>query len=242
MHYSWKDYLSFTKGERIGIFILIGFIVLCYTIPIFFPAHKEVPAIDTTFQAKINANQINSGEHSYENNSYKQDTTAEATGTNVELFYFDPNTASFNEFKRLGLSDKISHTIINYREKGGKFFKAEDIKKIYGLSSEQAAVLIPYIQIKENYNNAQKPPYDKPEQKQFITKETPRIIDINTATEGDWKSLPGIGEVLSKRIVKFRNSIHGFSSVQDVKRTYGLSDSTYQNILPYLTITTDTAQ
>jgi DNA uptake protein ComE-like DNA-binding protein len=51
--------------------------------------------------------------------------------------------------------------------------------------------------------------------------------------------LPGIGDVLSKRIVKFRNSIHGFKSIDDIKKTYGLSDSTFQIILPYLTISGD---
>ena len=61
-------------------------------------------------------------------------------------------------------------------------------------------------------------------------------IEINTATEEDFKALPGIGDVLSKRIIKFRTSIHGFKSVDDISRTYGLSDSTFQLILPYLTI------
>ena len=59
-------------------------------------------------------------------------------------------------------------------------------------------------------------------------------LNVNTATEEEWKALPGIGDVLSKRIVKFRTKLKGFISVQQVGQTYGLADSVFQKILPYL--------
>ena len=51
------------------------------------------------------------------------------------------------------------------------------------------------------------------------------------------KSLPGIGDVLSKRIVKFhRNAVHGFKAVEDVRKLTVLPTPAYQVILPYLAI------
>jgi len=153
----------------------------------------------------------------------------------AKLFYFDPNQLDASGFKQLGLRDKTIQTILNYRSKGGYFKQPEDIRKIYGLRDEEAERLIPYIKIENAVSKksdvaTHQTPEEKPNQ--VIKK-----IDINTATEEDFKALPGIGDVLSKRIVKFRNSMHGFKSINDISKTYGLSDSAFQLILPYLTIT-----
>ena len=60
--------------------------------------------------------------------------------------------------------------------------------------------------------------------------------EINSATVDEWKAFPGVGDVLANRIVKFRNSMGGFKSVEQVAKTYGLSDSVFQVIRPYLYI------
>ena len=40
----------------------------------------------------------------------------------------------------------------------------------------------------------------------------------------------GIGPAYAKRIITFREKLGGFSSVEQVAETYGLPDSTFQNI------------
>ena len=94
---------------------------------------------------------------------------------------------------------------------------------------------MPYVRIAGNH----KPytvdnHYQKENSVSSYSRKQYKTIDINNATEEDWKSLPGIGDVLSKRIVKFRTSRGGFQSVDDVARTYGLKDSVFQMIRPYL--------
>jgi competence protein ComEA len=66
------------------------------------------------------------------------------------LFVFDPNTASLQEFQKLGLSEKQASTIKNYLNKGGSFKTKEDLKKIYGISADQYNQLEPYIFIEKN--------------------------------------------------------------------------------------------
>ncbi|HVX27759.1 MAG TPA: helix-hairpin-helix domain-containing protein, partial [Parafilimonas sp.] len=154
----------------------------------------------------------------------------------AKLFPFDPNTLDAQGFKQLGLSDKVIHTLINYRNKGGYFKTPQDIKKIYGLSNADAERLIPFIKIAStnkniNYKNDVNQTTDKSTSSK---KDYYHTININTATAEEFKTLPGIGDVLANRIVKFRNSMGGFKSVDDVKRTYGLSDSTFNLIRPYL--------
>jgi competence protein ComEA len=55
-------------------------------------------------------------------------------------------------------------------------------------------------------------------------------IDINAAGVEEWKALPGIGEVIGNRIIKYRERLGGFLSVAEVKRTYGISDSLFEKI------------
>jgi competence ComEA-like helix-hairpin-helix protein len=46
--------------------------------------------------------------------------------------------------------------------------------------------------------------------------------------------LPGIGSKLANRIIRFRDKLGGFYSVEQVGETYGLPDSTFQKIKPFL--------
>ena len=72
-------------------------------------------------------------------------------------------------------------------------------------------------------NNAQGPPReDKPK--------VPLKIKINSANEEEWMKLYGIGPAYSKRIVKFRDALGGFHSIDQIAEVYGLPDSTFQSI------------
>jgi competence protein ComEA len=60
------------------------------------------------------------------------------------------------------------------------------------------------------------------------------VIDINTADSLLWEQLPGIGPVLARRIVYFRERLGGFHSIAQVGETYGLADSVFNKIQPLL--------
>jgi competence protein ComEA len=55
-------------------------------------------------------------------------------------------------------------------------------------------------------------------------------IDINTCDSAGLDALPGIGPVLSARIIKYRNLLGGYSSVSQLKEVYGLSAETFDII------------
>lgn len=62
----------------------------------------------------------------------------------------------------------------------------------------------------------------------------PKIIDINTADTTAFIDLPGIGSKLASRIISFREKLGGFYTVNQIGEVYGLKDSVYLRILPYL--------
>ena len=157
---------------------------------------------------------------------YKKDKVKQV---HAVLVKFDPNTSTEAELIQLGLPAYTAKSILNYRSKGGFFKTPNDLKKIYSLSADQYATLEPYIQIAAapapaTYNTA---PQERKEKGSVI-------IDINQASAEDWQKLKGIGPTFAKKIILFRDKLGGFATTDMVKETYGLPDSVFQQIKPYL--------
>lgn len=146
--------------------------------------------------------------------------------TAPEAFPFDPNRAGREELLALGLPERTVNTWLNYREKGGRFHQTTDLQKIYGLREEDYDRLAPYVHIAEA---SPQPP--RPES---YEEAPPPSVDINRAGAADWERLRGIGPAYAGRILRFREALGGFSSVKQVAETYGLPDSTFQAIRPFL--------
>ena len=251
---SWKDYLSFTGKERTAIIILLVIIGAFIVMPYLYAPQISKPVIDEKTQQQIaaleqsNRHETNKEDSDGNNNAdvFTPSLTNPQPVKKAALFYFDPNALDAEGWKRLGLKDKTIQTILNYRSKGGQFRKPDDIRKIYGLKKEEADRLVPYVKLETSQpaplaKTEIKP--DTSDKKNIYIKPKPsyKKVDINTASVEEWKALPGIGDVLANRIVKFRNKLHGFSSVEDIKKTYGLPDSTYQKILPFLILSDSTS-
>jgi competence protein ComEA len=160
----------------------------------------------------------------------------ESTPKTIKLYLFDPNQATLEELQQLGLSKKTSTTLIKFRSKGGKFYKKEDLKKVYGLSENQYQQLETYINIPQkqfaenNIPTSYNKPSDRIANSSEVNLKKPIKIDINKATPEDWQSLYGIGPAYAKRITNFRAKLGGFSNIKQVAETYGIPDSTFQKI------------
>lgn len=150
----------------------------------------------------------------------------------AQLRPFDPNTASAEELQSLGLPTFLANRIVNYRNKGGRFRRTEDVKRIYGLSEDTYLRLAPYIRISSQAAEAATSP---PETKQIAEEQRPRAalerrivpFDLNRADTTQLKQLKGIGSVLSVRILRYRDALGGFHSPSQYAEIYGL-DSTAQ--------------
>jgi len=56
------------------------------------------------------------------------------------------------------------------------------------------------------------------------------LLEINTCDSASLEALPGIGPVLSARIIKFRKLLGGFASVDQLREVYGLSEEVFNII------------
>ena len=227
----------FTRKERTGIIVLVVLIIAVTCLPWFFSGKFNKPDRKLTNKiqqdlatARVNADTVHTRmRHDDERHLPHYDMPPEKKP--AILFEFDPNTLSAEGWRKLGLRERAVAIIQKYLLRGGKFRAPADLKKIYGLREEEAKRLMPYVRIQpvpvaEQWKNRE--PFSS------YKKREPAIIDINTADTTAFIALPGIGGKLARRIITFREKLGGFYAVEQVKETYGITDSTFQQILPFL--------
>jgi len=159
--------------------------------------------------------------------------------TKIKYFDFDPNIISFDKWLSLGVHPKTIRIILNYTSKGGVFYKKEDLKKIYSFSDKQYKKLAPYIKIKnkkktykknfKEYKNFKKVE-QKTEYKNKIKVTKKIVVELSTATQEELIKIHGIGKVFSKRIIKYRNLLGGYSSINQLNEVYGFSNEVFEKV------------
>lgn len=247
-----RDYFTFTRKERIGLLIVIILIIVVFLLPMFFKARNagEISLVDTAWANSLKSSTVTAqpAENDFNDNEtsvYQFDSSVAYVAHNVraELFSFDPNTLSPTGWKKLGIRDKTIQTILNFRNKGGQFRKAEDLQRIYGLSKSDYERLVPYVAIETTVDKkAPAVVTNKSYQVGVKFSSANSFLDINTADTSAFIALPGIGSKLAGRIVNFRNKLGGFYSIEQVGETFGLADSTFQKILPFLRLADSTVK
>ena len=225
---SWKSYLEFSRKERIGIISLLIILVTVWFAPLrFVPEERFDEEGYAAFLDDIERLDQQTALQKQGKNFVKASGATHNSISPLQppLFYFDPNQVSIEGWQRLGITAKTAATIQNYRAKGGRFYKPEDLKKVYGLKEKDYERLLPYVRIGE-----------KREEKRDIHPTTSHrnpvaaIIDINTADTTDFIALPGIGSKLANRIISFREKLGGFYAIEQLAEVYGLKDSILQKI------------
>lgn len=236
MNKELKKYFAFSKKDRIAVVVLTLFITTFLLLPYFFKVKKNKIPVDPLLVEQVNAlkqKKLVEQNNGYKRNENWQDNANEPSTINRQpgqLFQFNPNTLDEAGWVRLGIREKTAKTIINYRNKGGKFKSAEDIRKIWGLRKEEADRIIPYAVVTSNINNTSKNSFNNA----TTSNSKPLLLDANTCTPYELKNIPRIGTSLPYKIVNFREKLGGFLNMAQVKETYGMNDSIFTTILPYL--------
>jgi competence protein ComEA len=224
-----KDYFTFSKKERNGTLILVGIIALLIAYPlvkeIFFsgppPDYSLIkPQIEEFMRIKA---EQNSSIKEYQAGTFNANNSRNSF-YKKEHFHFDPNTASPEDWERLGLKPKLIKTITNYLSKGGKFYKKEDLKRIYGMPERTFLELEPYIKFKTSAGN------NSPEPAKEKEKPVAKLLELNQADTIELIKLKGIGPAFASRIFKYRKKLGGFIKKEQLLEVYGLDEEKYREI------------
>lgn len=219
-----KDYFSFNSRERVAIILLCCLLAFFWVLPDWYQKPQNLSGLSEREMSTPKPDSIQRTEASLAKNG-----EASKPIVAVKPFVFNPNELSETGWKKLGVRDKTIQTILHYRQKGGRFHAPEDLKKIWGMLPEDAERLIPYVSI----------PVEEKQILKTATNQTVKIskpILINQATAAELSSLPGVNKSLAARMIKFRDKIGGFQNLDQVRRTYGLTDSIYNLIAPLIVL------
>ncbi len=246
----WKeflgDYFTFTRKERTGLLVIILVILGIWIFPKVSrpPRPKTIPPDTSWITAAKKLMTITKDSSNQPDNvddlAQNKPLTELSNESQGQLFNFDPNVLAFEGWKKLGVREKTIGTIQNYLHKGGHFNKPDDLKKIYGIRPDEYIRLEPYIRIATT-NLAELPTDKKAESTKKAFSSDPKhvMVDINTADTSAFIALPGIGNKLASRIVNFRDKLGGFYSIDQIREIYGLPDSAFRKIEPFLKLETN---
>jgi competence ComEA-like helix-hairpin-helix protein len=214
-----KEYFNFSKRERNGLIVL--FTILAIII----------------ISRLIILNISTSNSKNFQNFENEIDVFISYRTPNLEngeRFNFDPNTATREDFMRMGLCNKTINSIITFREKGWKFYKPEDLEKVYEITPEEYEAIKDYIIIesdsKRNSNN-----YYKNSKKGELNLFE---FDPNTVTKEDLLKM-GLKTWQADNLIKYREKGGVFKTSNDLSKVHGLDKELVQKLIPYIVISTE---
>jgi competence ComEA-like helix-hairpin-helix protein len=123
----------------------------------------------------------------------------------LRLKEFNPNAVDYDQLIEFGLPKSLSASWVNYLAKGGHFKDCNDLKKLYSMSDDIFYQLINYC---------------------MIVEEELLIVDLNLADSAQLVQVKGIGLVYASRIIRYRNRLGGFHSIEQLLEVYGIDQTT----------------
>lgn len=257
-----KKSLSMSRNEAIGtlflfILLFVSWLIIKFSDGFFLDSQTDISIITTQDLDSLNVPRQTYFKKNY-GSGYKSTYSEKNYTDKAETFAFNPNNASVEELKRLGIPPKVAYSIDKYRSKNGKFRYKEDLMKMYDFPVDVYERLEAVIELPSRENHSIETPqaeYSGSFEKETKSNEpsveayaaSPKYIskpknvqpfDLNTADTTKLMQIRGIGKATAEKIIKFRESFGGFYTENQVRETYNLPPETADELLKYASIKT----
>lgn len=238
---TWLDtYFGFSKREFNGLMVLVLLIVLVSALPSLYKLVIPLKEIDSAEQLLMrqlilpverDAARVSDMYYPLSDDRSTDENATEKI--KYRLFPFDPNVADSRDWQTLGLSVKQAASILKYVNKGGKFRKAEDLKKMYVIDPAMYNRLLPYVRIAEMNDKAGKNNFTRNTE---VIPQSLKIIEVNQADSTALDEIKGIGPVFAIRILKYRERIGGFYKKEQLMEVFGLDSVMYREVMGQIAV------
>ena len=231
MRHPFKDFFFFSRNDRRGIVLLVIVLVLMVVSGQYIThwwhrlstmqeeSRQQDSLVEVYKRFSASLQHIETAETK---RKYERFEKREETFTPV-LVPFDPNNADSMTFRQLGLPAWMARNILRYRRKGGHFERPEDFRKIYGLTDEQYTALAPYIRIDTTKKDSlHTPSLLLPAVRKDTLYKYPAgtVIELNAADTTALKGIPGIGNVIARRITEYRQQLGGYHHLEQLREIH----------------------
>ena len=243
----WKDYFFFSRAHKTGIMVLVVLVILTalinFMLPMFFqkPEHNPDIAFAEEIEKFKRGLQSRDSLRRAEQERLQAERQAQFAANRREprqqqqftLFPFNPNTADSATFVQLGIRPSTARTIERYRERGGVFRVPEDFRRIFGISDEQFERLEPFIVIPQIEVVQIEPQAIEIQEEIEIF-----LVELNSADTTELMQIRGIGRFFAREIVRYRQELGGFVSVEQLREIRNMREESYERIAPFFTVDT----
>ena len=209
-----KSHFRFNKQERSGIFFLL-LVIIGLQVAFYFVKAKPLNRESQIFVNEVAQVKLDSLKSTAHEDSYV-------------IYPFNPNYISDEKGYTLGLSTEELDRLFAFRKKGRFVNSADAFQEVTQISDSLLEAIAPYFkfpQWKEWETSSTK------KNKINLPKEIFTIKDLNAASAEDLKKINGIGEILSARIIKFRDRLGGFLVNEQLYDVYGLTPEIVDKVL-----------
>ena len=220
-----KSYFRFMNDHRSGIFLLFLLIILLQTAWYFYVNENKISEKPTTEEKQWLALQ-----------SQIDSLKLVANQKKYEIKPFNPNFITDYKGYILGMNVKEIDRLHQYRQQEKFVNSTQEFQEVTQVSDSLLNKISPYFKFPDWVKNKkQNKPYVKYD---FVKKEKVIVKDINGATQEDLIAVYGIGEALSRRILKEKEKFGAFVSMNQMDDIWGLSPEVIENLNKYFTIKT----
>ena len=209
-------YLKFTRGQRNGLLVLFGVIIVLQLLYWF-----------------VGANSINSvplAAKDWLSLQVKIDELKNNKQTRSTLYPFNPNFITDYKGYKLGMSVEEIDRLHAFRKTNRYVNSAEEFQNVTGVSDVLLNKIAPFFKFPDWVENKQNGGFKKYSKFGYKEKTKAIKIDINLATKEDLIKVYGVGEVIANRIIAQRNSLKGFVVMEQLNEVWGLSPEVIENI------------
>jgi DNA uptake protein ComE-like DNA-binding protein len=213
-----SSYFKFQRNQRTAVFFLFGIIIiiqLAYFFVDFSSFSKVSPEKEKwlSLQSQID--------------SMKQDKLNYVP----KIYPFNPNFITDYKGYKLGMSVPEIDRLLAFRKENKYVNSAKEFQAVTKVSDSLLSAISPYFKFPDWVNKKKEfKNYKNYPNTAFAKKEKIVIIDINRATQEELIKIYGIGEAISLRILKFKESLGGFVSMEQMKDVWGLSPEVIENL------------
>ena len=208
----------FTSDQRKGIFALL-FLIVALQLAYFFIDFSVIPKEDEGQQKWLSLqSEVDSMKVASKNKS-------------ENIFLFNPNFITDYKGYKLGMSVAEIDRLLEFRKTNQFVNSADEFQKVTKVSDSLLNVISPFFKFPDWVTNRkEKKEYQNFPNKAFAKKEKIILIDINQATKEDLIKIYGIGEAISLRILKQKEVLGGFVSMDQMSDVWGLSPEVIENL------------
>ena len=155
----------------------------------------------------------------------------------IRMEVFDPNTVDSSTLVHLGFKPWQAKNMVKYRAAGGRYRKPEDLKKLYGMTDSMFQALTPYIYIaREEVDSVAVDSLRKDSLPRWEEENKDTILNLRTADTVELKMIHGIGSYRARQIVRYREQLGGFVSVEQVLEAKGMENVDADSLLAHFWI------